>query len=265
MCDYPVDLIIINYNTKNLLRDCLRSIKEETDLAAVRVWVVDNGSKDGSLAFIQRTGWVTGIFNRDNKGYAAACNQGIRAGRGRYIFLLNSDLIVTPGWLPPLIQSLSDDERVAVVGPRLVNPSGFLVGVGVIGTDIHPLLRGWGEPDEPHRYNQPTECISLCGACIGIKRSLLPKLGLFDENYFHYFEETDYCYNARLHGYKALYIPNSKVIHLVNGSCRQRGRLNQYFMRSKAYFEEKWHDLLREETIDEQGAPVQTMDCSDLC
>jgi GT2 family glycosyltransferase len=80
----------------------------------------------------------------------------------------------------------------------------------------------------------------VCGACLGIKRELLPELGYFDENYFHYFEETDYCYNARAHGYKVVYCPESKVIHRYNGSCRSRRRLQEYFKKSEAYFRQKW-------------------------
>lgn len=244
MPDYQTDIIIVNYNTKKYLADCLESIKEHSGpVEDYRVWVVDNGSKDGSAALIRETPGVTGILNPQNRGYGAACNQGIKKGTGRFIFLLNSDILVTPGWLPPLVKTLSAG-RVAVAGPRLVNPEGFLVGVGVVGTNAHPILRGWGEPDEPDRYNEYTECISVCGACLGIKRSLLPELGLFDEHYFHYFEETDYCYNARFHGYKVVYCPESVVIHRVNGSCRSRNLLNKYFAESKKYFDQKWQRFL---------------------
>ena len=261
--NYQTDLIIVNFNTKKLLVKCLESIRRHTGLAEdYRLWVIDNHSTDGSASLLHNLRWVNSIFNRQNLGYATACNQGIKAGKGKYIFLLNSDLLVTPGWLPPLIKALASPE-VAVVGPRLISPDGFLVGAGVVGANAHPIIRGWGEPDHPQLYAQVTACLSICGACMGIKRELLPELGYFDENYFHYFEETDYCYNARHHGYKVLYIPESKVIHLVNGSCRNRRRLNQYFLSSKAYFEQKWKDLPPEEKYD--AKQTQTMDCSDLC
>ncbi len=259
---YQTDLIIVNFNTKAHLATCLESIRKYTGSAKdYRIWVVDNGSTDGSVSLVRSLQWVNGIFNRENLGYARACNQGIKAGTGKYIILLNSDLIFTHGWLSPLIKAL-ESPKVAVVGPRLVSPDGFLVGVGVIGTYAQPVIRGWGEPDQPDLYNQTTECISICGACMGIKRELLPELGYFDENYFHYFEETDYCYNAHSHGYKVLYIPESKVIHLVNGSCRNRRRLNQYFYKSKTYFEQKWRELIQEERLDAKS--TQTLDCSDL-
>lgn len=237
---YTTDLIIVNFNTKAYLAACIESIRAHTLPPDYRLTIVDNASTDGSIEYIRTLPGITAVFNAKNTGYATACNLGIKEGNGKFIFLLNSDLVMTPGWLPPLLKTLSDPE-VAVVGPRLVNPEGFLVGVGVVGTVEHPVLRGWAEPDEPHRYAEYTDCISVCGACLGIKRELLPELGYFDENYFHYFEETDYCYNARLHGYKVVYCPESKVIHRYNGSCRNQRRLREYFKQSEAYFREKWH------------------------
>ncbi|HHW12144.1 MAG TPA: glycosyltransferase family 2 protein [Firmicutes bacterium] len=235
-----VDLIVVNFNTKKLLAACLDSLRRFSGAPdTYRLWVVDNASTDGSVTLIRSLPWVTGIFNRENRGYATACNQGIKAGNAPYIFILNSDTLVTEGWLPPLIAALQDP-AVAVVGPRLVSPDGYLVGAGVVGTETAPIIRGWGVPDDPALFAEPTACLSICGACLGLKRALLPELGYFDENYFHYFEETDYCYNARRHGYKVLYVPTSRVIHLVNGSCRNRRRLAAYFRQSKAYFDRKW-------------------------
>ncbi len=249
MVSYQVDIIIINHNTKDYLSDCLQSIKKfsgNTD--DYRVWVVDNASSDGSVELIKNRGdFVNGIYNQKNRGYGPACNQGISSGTGNYIFLLNSDTIVTDKWLPPLINGLSSS-GVAVVGPRLVNPSGLLVGVGVVGTNAHPVFRGWNEPNEPDRYNKQLEVLSVGGACMGIKRELIPQLGFFDEHYFHYFEETDYCYNARYRGYKIIYCPASTVIHQVSGSLQDKQRLRKYFREGEKYFQKKWRLFLKDPT-----------------
>lgn len=246
---YLVDFVIVNFNTRKYLGDCLDSIRANSGLYEdYRVWVVDNGSTDDSRHEIRTRPWVTGIMNRSNRGYGSACNQGIKTGSGNYIFLLNSDVTVTPGWITPMVATLASAREIAVVGPRLVNPEGLLVGVGVVGTNARPIIRGWGEPDEPERYNQTIECLSVCGACMGIKRDLLSVLGFFDEKYFHYFEETDYCYNARYHGYKVIYHPKSKVIHHVQGSCRNFRQLNKYYQTSEKYFNEKWKIFLKDQT-----------------
>jgi GT2 family glycosyltransferase len=247
--NYLSDIVIVNFNTKKYLDDCLQSIRKFTGPKnSYRIWVIDNGSTDGSASLIKAAEGITGIFNRENRGYGRACNQGIRAGTGDYIFLLNSDTQVTSGWLLPLIQTLASDPKIAITGPKLVNPEKRLVGAGVIGTNAHPIIRGWGEPDEPGRFDQPLKCVSVCGACMGIKRQLLPQLGLFDEHYFHYYEETDYCYNARFRGFKIVYCPDSTVIHRVFGSCRDLRVLNRYFSESRAYFHTKWKEFLKDET-----------------
>ncbi len=248
---YLADIVLVNYNTKKYLSDCLHSIGEFSGPKEnYRVFTVDNGSTDGSVEFIKsQTDFPIGILNKQNRGYGAACNQGILAGKGKYIFLLNSDTMVTAGWLPPLIRILENSSKVAVVGPRLINPEGLLVGVGVVGANARPVLRGWGEPNEPHRYNKNLEVLSVCGACMGIKRQLLPILGLFDEHYFHYFEETDYCYNARFRGYKVIYCPDSTVIHHVSASCHDIQKLHSFFQQGERYFRKKWKSFLQDGTI----------------
>ena len=240
-----VDIVVVNHNTKEYLIDCLRSIRSFSGQNNYRILVVDNASSDGSVAWLKANEWVTGVYNSWNKGYAVACNQGILSGDGKFILLLNSDTLVTRGWLGPLIKILSQPE-VAVVGPCLVNFEGRLVGVGVTGTDAKPLIRGWGEPNDPQRYNAPTKCLSVCGACMGIKRDLLPRLGLFDEHYFHYFEETDYCLNARLQGFKVIYTPASLVLHRVFGSTHNQRLLKEHFQASKVYFLKKWGLYLKD-------------------
>jgi len=252
---YQADLIIVSFNTRRYLAECLKSIKEHTNINQdLKVWVVDNHSTDGSVQLIKSYGWIQGIFNQKNRGYGAACNQGIRSSAGKFIFLINSDTQFTPGWLQPLVKTLDSYSKIAVVGPRLVNPEGFLVGVGVVGVNAKPILRGWGEPDEPNRYQEYSTCLSVGGACMGIKRELLPRLGYFDENFFHYFEETDYCYNARSHGYQVVYCPQSKVIHRVYGSCQNMRILNNYFSQSRTYFQNKWKDFLTDQTV--YGEPL---------
>ena len=197
--------------------------------------MVDNASTDGSVSLIKNLPRINRILNSTNRGYGSACNQGIKNGHGRYIFLMNSDLQVTPNWLPPLLQTLQQPE-VAIVGPKLLNPSGYLVGLPVIKGDFKP---------------ESQSCLAISGACLGIKRQLLPELGYFDEHYFHYFEETDYCYQARAHGYQVVYQPASTVIHQVNGSCHDLPKLRHYYQQSKAYFRQKWGEMLRKEFSDD--------------
>lgn len=243
---YPdqVDIVVINYNTLEFLRGCLESIKLYTDYP-YQVMVVDNASTDGSVEFLLGYPDIKVILNKENRGYGRACNQGITAGNGKYILFLNSDTRVTPGWLKPLVECARSDSNIAVVGNKQVNKDHKIVGAGVVGTYGKPVQRGWGIPDGPGVYDQQTDCLAVCGACFLIKRELLPVLGMLDERYFFYFEETDYCYNAKAKGYRVVYCPQSTIYHYFEGSPCQREDRIKHFITSDRLFRAKWKHLLQ--------------------
>lgn len=234
-----MDIVIVNYNTCSLMRACLESVKAHTDYP-YRITVVDNGSTDGSRDFLRKLDWVTVVFNEVNRGYASACNQGAMAGSGAYILFLNSDTSVTPGWLSPMVWCAASDDRVAVVGNKLLDARGRLVGAGVVGSYDKPRIRGWGQPNTPGRYDRQEDVISVCGACFLIKRDLIPVLGLFDERYFFYYEDTDYCRNTRSRGYRVVYCPDSWIYHYVAQSPTNQRTRNSMLTRSRRLFREKW-------------------------
>lgn len=247
-----VDLIIVSYNTRSLLKKNIESIEKYTDFP-YRIWVIDNHSKDATkdlARFFPRVRWV---WNQTNRGYGQACNQGFEMGQGDYVAFLNCDLLMTAHWLSPLIHRLESDESIALVGPKLLSPDGRVIGAGVIGTNANPINRGFNLPDDHHRYNFPMDCISLCGAALLAKRTLLKeKIGLFDPNYFHYFEETDLCFQARSLGYRIVYEPDSVLIHHLSKSCNNNQFLHDQFQRSKSYFELKWKEFLNDEQLYEE-------------
>ncbi|KUO96285.1 glycosyltransferase family 2 protein [Ferroacidibacillus organovorans] len=239
-----VDIVIVNYNTKKLLLTCLESIHKHTD-EPHHIYIVDNGSTDGSVERLARIdcSHLNVIANSRNTGYAVACNQGIRAGQSPFILLLNSDVIVTQGWLSPLLECMNTDSKIAVVGPKMVNQKGLITGAGIVGTYQNHAPRGFMEVDAPGKYEEVEDCFSVCGAAYLIRRSLLDTLGLFDENYFFYFEETDYSLNARSKGYRVVYCPKSKIIHLTGQSNKNHEQLRNYFTVSEHYFRKKWSHL----------------------
>lgn len=247
-----VDLVIVGYNTRNLLKRMLESIQKHTDFP-YRIWVIDNHSKDASkelIRFFPRVHWT---WNPTNRGYGQACNQGFRLGQGDYVAFLNSDLVMTPHWLSPLIKRLESDETIAFVGPKLLYPDGRIAGAGVVGTNAQPINRGFNQPDDPESFNDPLECVSLCGAALLTKRVLLKeKIGLFDPAYFHYFEETDLCFQARHLGYRVVYEPRSVLIHHVSKSCTDNQFLQEQFRKSKLYFDTKWKEFLKDGRLYEE-------------
>lgn len=238
------DLIIVNYNSKADLQNCIRSIREYTTFP-YQIIVVDNNSTDGSKELLRSYHDLKLIALNTNRGYGAGANQGIRAGNGEYIFIMNPDLILTPGWLEPLVECLRSKPKAAVVGPKMLTTDGRIAGAGVVGTEAHPHLRSFLEPDRPNLYNNIENCVSVSGACYGIKRSLLPVIGLFDESFFMFFEETDYSYRLRALGYDVVYCPQSCIYHNMKWEQRDHASLGKLFECSRIIFEHKWRHLFR--------------------
>ena len=239
-----VDLVIVSYNNRDSIARLLESIREHTRLNH-RIIVVDNSSTDGTLEYLQKQKDISLLALDQNLGYGAAANRGIKQGQSKYIMVMNSDLILTPGWLEPLIACLRSP-RVAVVGPRMITPEGQLAGAGVIGTESCNHLRGFLKTDHPALFQERENCVSVSGACYGIKRSLLPILGYFDEDFFLYFEETDYSFRARDKGYSVVYCPESCIYHDLRWEERNHRELYRHYCLSRQIFEKKWsHKLER--------------------
>ncbi|RIV17633.1 glycosyltransferase family 2 protein [Alicyclobacillaceae bacterium I2511] len=244
-----IDIVVVNFNTLSLLKECLYSIRAYTPQPH-QIVVVDNGSTDGSSQLLQELHWpnLKLIANAENRGYAKACNQGIQSGEAEYVLLLNSDVQMQPGWLDPLLVCLQTDPKIAVVGPKLVDRRGRLTGAGIVGSYANHWPRALLEVDVPGKYDEVEDCISVCGAAYLMRRSVLPVLGLLDENYFFYFEETDYSFRVHQAGYRVVFCPHSRLIHLLGQSCKDHQLLRRYFEDSQAYFRKKWATLLAPST-----------------
>lgn len=245
--DTLVDLVVISFNTRQMVLDCLHSIRANTP-EPHHIILVDNGSRDGTVEAVRQLGWqdMSIVANAGNVGYAKACNQGIYASRSPYIVLLNSDVVLTPGWLRPLIECIQGDERIAVVGPKMVDRAGRITGAGIVGTNAQHYPRGLLEPDRSGMYDEQEDCISVSGAAYLIRRDLLATLGMFDEHYFFYFEETDYSFQARSQGFRVVYCPRSKIYHMMGRSCQDHAYLRALFERSERHFRRKWAHVMTE-------------------
>ncbi|WCK56165.1 glycosyltransferase family 2 protein [Aneurinibacillus sp. Ricciae_BoGa-3] len=245
-----LDIIIVNYNTRELTMDCIKSILGHTSVP-FKLFVVDNGSTDGSVDMIAtKFPEVTVIRNSVNEGYAKACNKGALAGDNHFIVFLNSDTkFIKSDWAQCMIRVFEEDPKVAVAAPKLINQDGLITGCGVVGTNANPNVRGWLEPDSPDKYNEKIECVSVCGACMMIKRENIKQLGLLDERYPFYFEETDYCYNARDKGFKVVYTPCTVVYHYHQGSSKNYSKLAQWAGIGKKIFDTKWAHMMNDERV----------------
>lgn len=248
-------IIIVNWNTRQLLLDCLASLPAATDGIHAETWVVDNGSGDGSVEAV-RTQYpeVRIIANRENLGFATANNQAIRASVSRHVLLLNSDTIARPGSLTALVRFLDAHPEVGIVGPRLLNPDGSLQPSWALFPTIFTELTGkklrlrWRYPTADGTLAYSTDWVD--GAALMIRRSILPQIGLMDERYFMYTEEVDWCYRARRAGWKVCYLPGSEVIHFGGQSSKRAVTQMKFELyRSKLRFFRKHYGRLAAVTL----------------
>lgn len=239
-----IAVIIVNYNAGSVLANCIQSLVDGQ--AAIEIIVVDNASNDGSLALIKDIDGVQIIQNTTNRGFAAACNQGVMVSHADSLLFLNPDCLVAPNALTELNHYLCTTPQVGMVGGWLVNLDGSEQAGGrrSVPTPWRSFVRAFGlnrlAPRWPKLFNdfnlhlqplptEPVEVEAISGACLMVRRNLLPEIGMWDEDYFLHCEDLDWCMRMRKAGWKILFVPSAKIIH-AHGVCS----------RSRPIFVE-WH------------------------
>jgi GT2 family glycosyltransferase len=217
-----VSVVIPVWNGRRWLDGCLGSLAAQTR-AAHETIVVDNGSVDGSVAFVrERFPDVTVIELGINTGFAAAANRGIDKARGELVALLNTDLVLAPDWLARMVDALCDDATAASVACKMLalDRPGIVYDAGdVLRRDGACEQRGrFGRDDG--RWDAPGEVFGACAGAALYRRSALGTVGGFDERYFAYLEDVDLALRLRLHGWRCLYEP-AVVWHAGAGSSHQ--------------------------------------------
>ena len=226
-----LSVIVVNWNTRELLRACLASVKRHTTGLEYELIVVDNGSADGSPEMV-RTEFpeAVRIENPDNRGFAAANNQGIRAANGRAVLLLNSDAELTENSLLKLHRYLFSRDEIGAVGGRLTYAGGapqwsygFEPSLGrMLWITVSGLLGiRWGRKPGavvPENVDQPIPVEYVVGADLMVKKSVFDRAGLLDESFFAYFEETDLCRRIRAAGSEVWFTPETSIVHRIGSS-----------------------------------------------
>jgi hypothetical protein len=227
-----LSIIIVNWNTRQLLAECLDSIYASPPDREFEIWVVDNNSQDGSQRMLQELyPEVNLIANSCNPGFARANNQAMSQCSGDYILLLNPDTVVIPGALTHLMRFLDEHPEAGAAGPRLINSDGSLQ----ISAYPQPTL--WREfwrlfhmdnlhhwalyPMKEWEQSTPRQVDVVMGACLMIRRKALDQIGLFDEDYFMYSEEVDLCCRIRQAGWSIFWVPQAVVLHYGGQSTDQ--------------------------------------------
>lgn len=230
-----ISIIIINWNTRQMLLDCIASIYETVRKTSFELFVVDNGSTDGSVDAVERYfPSVKIIANKANEGFARANNHGLRIMHGRYAVLLNSDTLAREGSIERLISFMNLHSNVGICGPQLLNADGsrqtsygcFPTVVGeftsknLIRILVPRVYRGLFMPAHAGQ-NGPVAVDFIIGACMVVRREAVARVGLLDEDYFFFYEEIDWCKRMKDAGWLVYNVPDAEIVHFGGASTKE--------------------------------------------
>ncbi|TMJ01354.1 MAG: glycosyltransferase family 2 protein [Alphaproteobacteria bacterium] len=251
-----VHVVIVNWNSGAQLRECLQSFEAVAgDDVTVRITVIDNASADGSAENLQTAVPLAVIRNEDNRGFAAACNQGAAGSDAEYLLFLNPDTQLMPGSLERPARYLASEyhENVGVVSIQLVDMNGnvarntarepiawSLIGNG-IGLDrlMPSVFPPHFVTDWAHDETRPVD--QVMGAFLFVRRDVFEALGGFDERFFVYYEDLDFALRARQRGWSSVYLASARAFHRGQGTSEAvPERRTFYFCRSKMLFALKY-------------------------
>ncbi|ABK98209.1 glycosyltransferase family 2 protein [Pelobacter propionicus] len=239
-------IIIPLYNQAHLTRMCVEAIKASAPITSYELVLIDNGSHDWTPEYLASLGTsVTVITNRENRGFAVACNQGARAARGDILVFLNNDTVPEQGWLDELVAAI-DNGEAEICGARLLYPDGRCQHAGVafdergLGYHIFAGFQGDSAPVRERRLMQ-----AVTAACMAMRKGLFHELGGFDEGFRNGFEDIDLCLRAGQRGHRILFVPESVVIHHAEQSS---GRKDNELHNLKHFFS-RWLNRIRQDDI----------------
>ncbi len=229
-----LSIIVVSFNTKKLLEECLTSIYRHTKMRSFEVIVVDNASKDGSPQMIQKLfPKATLIQNKNNLGFGRANNQAAKLAKGKNLLFLNSDTKLTEDSISMINNRLNKRSDIAIIGCRLKNNDGSTqqsaghfptlprIFLWALFLDDLPILRDLLKPYQISNkkfYKKEHEVDWITGAFFMIKKKVFKKLNGFDKKFFMYVEELDLCFRAKKEGFLVLYTPQTSIIHHKSAS-----------------------------------------------
>lgn len=257
-----LSIVIVNWNTRQLLEECLGSILKFGERVDYEIIVIDNASRDGSQKFLSGFNVDNSnfkvILNHQNLGFAKAVNQGMKASKGDYILLLNPDAQTKEKAFESLIGFMEKNKNCGIVGGKILNDDGStqasVRGFPSFGSQFFILLKlhHFVKPKTiknyfltNFRYDQGQEVEQVMGAFFLIRRKVIEKIGYFDDKFFLWFEEVDFCYRTKKAGWKVFYHPEAETIHLGGASFSQKISFkNQWqFNKSLLYYFRKHHSF----------------------
>ena len=254
--ELPLSIVVLNYNTRDALSACLRSIEGSEGVPCLEVFVVDNASSDGSADMVaEHFPGMSLIRSATNGGYACGNNLALTHARGRYVLLLNPDTEFGPTVLAQMLEYMDANPDVASAGPKVLMPDGRLdlacrrgfPTPSVAFYRLFGLSRLFPRSPRFGRYNftyldpdEEADVDSVVGAFMLVRREVIDQVGLLDERFFMYGEDLDWAYRMKERGWRIRYNPRVQVLHQKGASSRKTSqRTTVAFYRSMHLFHDK--------------------------
>jgi len=243
------DVGIVSYRCFEGLSSCLESLLRVERLFLGRVIVVENGPRDFPPTLLERFPGVTFHKNRENAGFARACNQIIRRSEAPYICLLNPDTVLTAPFIGEASRFLDEHKDVAVLGPKIVNPDGTVQGSARGFPALSTAFFGRTSfitrliPQNPvsrknirttESASEPVEVDWVSGACMVVRKTAIEQVGMLDQGFFMYWEDCDWCTRFRQAGWKVIYHPGLGPVEHATGSCSKNARIKSLYWFHKS-------------------------------
>jgi GT2 family glycosyltransferase len=237
-------VIIVTYNSAYVITHCLDELIKSVSNQSFEIIVVDNASTDETLGIFEGfMGNLRIIRSKRNLGFAGGVNRGITSSSGEYILLMNPDLTINSQCIGGMMDFLATHEGIGAVGVRLNYPNGerqpscrrYPTLRAVLANRISLFRNIFGREILAHylmedaSISEPEEVEWIIGACMMFRREAFQEVGLFDEDFFLYFEDADWCYRARRTGWKVYYLPQFAAIHLYRRESRQGAHKPLYY------------------------------------
>ena len=244
-----LSIIIVSFNTREVLLDCLASIYSQTEGVSFEVIVVDNASNDDTPDSVSKKfPNVHLIRNNVNKGFSSANNQGIRESAGKWIALLNPDTRLVENSFKKIYEYLQEHSEYSILGPGIIDEksqkSPTRLWEDTPNNAALKILGLYSPNDELQRMADTKEALVISGCCFVIDRELFEEVGLLDENYFLYNEEDDFCRRARERGKRICFFPETSIQHLLGKSTHQPEHREKVIIetyKSNLYFYSKYY------------------------
>jgi GT2 family glycosyltransferase len=211
-----LSVIIVNWNTKELLLNCIESLYRTIKGLSFEIFVVDNGSKDGSVNSVRKAfPEIELIQNQRNLGFARANNEALRKRKGQYALLSNTDVILKDGAIETLAEFMDRNPNVGIAGGQLINGDGSKqnsfdnfpsLATEVLNKSLLRILFPTRYPSKRVSYSSPIDVQSVIGACMIVRSQAIREVGLLDEDYFFFMEETDWCYRMKRRGWRVCHV-----------------------------------------------------------